>query len=126
MAERCAQASTASLAPAVHADDGRSPPPVGSPQGANMTRDAAIRRATDHYDSGAFLDVLRRRGKHRTVSQEDGQLPELLAYLTDEIIPEIERLGFTAEVVPNTRPEFGPVLIAKRREGDGAPTVLIY
>ena len=91
-----------------------------------MTRDAAIRQATDHYDSGAFLEVLRRRVKRRTVSQEDGQLPELLAYLTEEIIPEIERLGFTAEVVPNTRPEFGPFLIAKRREGDGVPTVLIY
>ena len=91
-----------------------------------MTRDAAIRQATDHYDSGAFLEGLRRRVKRRTVSQEAGQLPELHAYLTEEIIPDIERLGFTAEIVPNTRPEFGPFLIAKRREGDGVPTVLIY
>src|SRR5690242_5546773 len=91
-----------------------------------MTRDAAIRRAIDHYDSGAFLEVLRRRVKRRTVSQEADQVPELLGYLTEEITPDIERLGFTAEIVPNTRPEFGPFLIAERHERNGLPTVLIY
>src|SRR5215207_213586 len=91
-----------------------------------MTRDAAVRRAIDYYDSGAFLDVLRRRVQRPTVSQKPGQLPELLAYLTEEIIPDIERLGFTAEIIPNTRPEFGPFLIAERHEGDRLPTVLIY
>lgn len=90
-----------------------------------MGREDAIARATDHYDTGDFFAVLRRRVRFRTVSQ-GGKPSELLAYLTDEIVPSVEALGFRNKIVPNMHPEFGPFLIAERYERDGIPTVLIY
>ena len=59
-----------------------------------MSRNQAIEHATHHFESGAFLTDLNRRVGFRTESQEDGRAATLLAYLTDEIVPEAGRLGF--------------------------------
>ncbi len=91
-----------------------------------MSRQDAIARALEHYDSEAFLAVLRRRVAHKSVSQETGTIPELTAYLEDEIVPSLEPLGFTSTIHLNSRPSFGPFLVAERHEADALPTVLIY
>ena len=64
-----------------------------------MTRDTAIQAAADLYDSGVFLDDLRRRVAFRTESQEPESTPLLRAYLTDEIVPALTQLGFSCRVV---------------------------
>lgn len=48
------------------------------------------------------------------------------SYLTGEMIPSVEALGFTAVVVENADPKGGPFLIAERCEGADLPTILIY
>ena len=91
-----------------------------------MTRDQAIQHATHHFDSGAFLADLNRRVGFRTESQEPERAATLLAYLTGEIVPEAERLGFETRIFDNPVADAGPLLIATRHEGDDLPTVLIY
>ena len=91
-----------------------------------MTRDQAIQHATHHFDSGAFLADLNRRVGFRTESQEPERAATLLAYLTGEIVPEAERLGFETRIFDNPVAGAGPLLIATRHEGDDLPTVLIY
>ena len=90
------------------------------------TRADALAAAGKWFDEGKLLAELRRRVAHRTESQEQGRLPQLTAYLTDEIAPSIAPLGFTWQVIDNPVAGFGPFLIAERREGDGLPTVLSY
>ena len=89
-----------------------------------MTRNQAIQHATHHFDSGAFLADLNRRVGYRTESQEADRAATLLAYLTDEIVPEAERLGFETRIVDNPVAGNGPFLIATRHESDDLPTVL--
>jgi acetylornithine deacetylase/succinyl-diaminopimelate desuccinylase-like protein len=91
-----------------------------------MSRTQAIADATEHFESGAFLDTLNRRVGYRTESQESDRAATLLSYLTDEIVPEATRLGFSTRIVDNPVGNFGPLLLANRHEGDHLPTVLIY
>jgi acetylornithine deacetylase/succinyl-diaminopimelate desuccinylase-like protein len=91
-----------------------------------MSRRTAIDRATAYYDSGAFLEDLRRRVAHRTESQEAGRGPELRAYLDEEIAAALRPLGFSIRVLANPLPAFGPFLLAERIERADLPTVLIY
>jgi acetylornithine deacetylase/succinyl-diaminopimelate desuccinylase-like protein len=91
-----------------------------------MSRDDAIARATQYFDSGACLADLSRRVAMPTESQGGDKLDVLRAYLTGEIIPAVERLGFRCRIVDNPAPKHGPFLIAERHEGDGLPTVLTY
>ena len=44
----------------------------------------------------------------------------------DEIIPAVERLGFTCRVLDNPVAGYGPFLIAERHEADNLPTMLTY
>lgn len=91
-----------------------------------MTRESAIQAAADLYDSGVFLEDLRRRVAMRTESQEPESGPMLSAYLNDEIAPALAELGFTFRLVDNPVPGAGPFLIAHRQESDDVPTVLTY
>src|SRR3569623_3115668 len=91
-----------------------------------MSRQDAVARAAEYFDSGAFKDVLARRVAIPTESQGGDKLDVLRAYLTEEIVPYVERLGFRCRVVDNPTPGYGPFLIAERHEGDGLPTVLTY
>ena len=91
-----------------------------------MTRAAAIEYATDYFDSGAFLDDLSRRVAYRTESQAR-PLPEAMReYLEGEMIPAARRLGAQAWVLDNPDADAGPVLLARRDEDPGLPTVLTY
>ncbi len=90
------------------------------------TREQAIEAAAKWFDEGHFLAELRRRIACRTESQEADRLPQLTAYLSDEIGPALERMGFAWRLVDNPAAGFGPILIGERREGDELPTVLTY
>ena len=89
-------------------------------------RDNALAAAAAHFDGGGFVRDLARRVAIRTESQQAGSGPALHAYLTDELVPALAALGFTSSIHPNPEPAYGPLLIARRHEGDDLPTVLMY
>lgn len=91
-----------------------------------MSRDTAIDNVTDHFDRGAFLEMLQKRVAFRTESQEPDSGPVLRAYLSDEIAPALAELGFTSRLHDNPVAGAGPLLVAQRHEGDDLPTVLTY
>lgn len=91
-----------------------------------MTRISAIELATEYFDSGQFKTDLDRRVSYRTESQDPESATVMHAYLTDEIIPHVERMGFTARVVENPVSSNHPFLVAHRYEDASYPTVLTY
>ena len=91
-----------------------------------MDRQTAVDRAAEQFDSGAFLDVLARRVAYRTESADPQRAGDLRAYLTAEMVPAVEGLGFTARVVENPVSPGHPFLVAHRSEGPARPRVLTY
>jgi acetylornithine deacetylase/succinyl-diaminopimelate desuccinylase-like protein len=90
-----------------------------------VDRSVAIARASEYFDSGTFLAELTRRVAFRTESGVAGREPDLVAYLEQEMMPATARLGAAARILDNPGAG-GPLLIARRHEGDGLPTVLTY
>jgi acetylornithine deacetylase/succinyl-diaminopimelate desuccinylase-like protein len=88
-----------------------------------MTRDAAISRATDHFDSGAFKQDLARRVAMPTESQNPERAPVLREYLEAEMRPALEALGFTCRILEQKN---WPFLFAERQEDPALPTVFGY
>ena len=91
-----------------------------------MSREQAISRAETYFDDGLFFDDLARRVAIHTESQEPNQTPELYRYLTDEITPYLEDMGFSCEILSNPVANGGPFLVGERIEGEGLPTVFTY
>ena len=91
-----------------------------------MTRAAALQAAVEHFDSGAFGRDLARRVAIRTESQDPTSGPALQTYLEGEMAPTLAALGFICSLHANPDGRHGPLMIAKRHEGDHLPTVLIY
>ncbi|MEM6488753.1 MAG: M20 family metallopeptidase [Pseudomonadota bacterium] len=91
-----------------------------------MTRADAVAAAQDVFDSGGFVDDLRRLVAIPSESQDPRGADALVRYLADAMRPRLERMGFVCRIVPNPEPEHGPFLIAERHESDGLPTVLTY
>ncbi len=90
------------------------------------SRDGAIARVEEHFDSGGFLETLSRRVAIESTSQQPERAEALERYLAAEIGPSLEReLGVDWEILPNPM-EAGPILVGERREGDTLPTVLVY
>ncbi|RDU98457.1 M20 family metallopeptidase [Trinickia dinghuensis] len=89
-------------------------------------RQQAIDRAFAIYDSGRFLDDLKRRIEYKTESQNPAQADALHAYLADEITSTLTQLGFTCRIAANPIAERVPFLIAERIEDPALPTVLTY
>ncbi|MBN8903326.1 MAG: M20 family metallopeptidase [Rhodospirillales bacterium] len=89
------------------------------------TRDAAIARATTHFDT-AFKQHLADLVAIPSTSQDPGHEADVQRYLDDAIRPWIERMGFTVAIHANPRPGFGPILTAERIEDPSRPTVLTY
>jgi acetylornithine deacetylase/succinyl-diaminopimelate desuccinylase-like protein len=93
--------------------------------GQTPSRDDIVARTTRWFDDGHLLAALRPRVARRTESQRADSLWDLISYLTEDIIPTLQSLGFVSRVVDN--PSGGaPFLIARRHEGDDLPTVLTY
>ncbi|MCG8593205.1 MAG: M20 family metallopeptidase [Kiloniellales bacterium] len=91
-----------------------------------MSRAEAIARITGYFDEGGFFADLARRVAIHTESQEPSQKPELYRYLTDEMRPSLEPLGFECRIFDNPVERGGPFLVARRHEADGLPTVMSY
>ncbi|MEL6374735.1 MAG: M20 family metallopeptidase [Pseudomonadota bacterium] len=94
---------------------------------ATATRAGAIARVRAYLDDGSFERELATRVAHRTESQLlPASLPALHAYLSEEMVPAFEAMGFTCTIFDNPIDGQGPVLLAHRHEDDTAPTVLGY
>jgi acetylornithine deacetylase/succinyl-diaminopimelate desuccinylase-like protein len=91
-----------------------------------VSRLQALARAAEYFDSGGFRTDLARRVAFRTESQDPEQRGMLARYLTEELLPSAERLGFTGDVIDNPVAGHGPFLIARRVESRDLPTVLTY
>ncbi len=89
-----------------------------------MSRDNAIARAQAYFDDGGFLTDLTRRVSVPSTSQEPERAAALHAYLADEMVPPLKRLGFTCRVLDN--PDGPPVLAAERIENPAFVTALVY
>ncbi|MDT7674634.1 MAG: hypothetical protein QOD82_2536, partial [Pseudonocardiales bacterium] len=83
-----------------------------------MNRATAIEFATEYFDSGNFQGDLARRVAVPTESQAPSSGATAHRYLTTQIIPDLERLGFAARVVDNPVSGSHPFLVAHRHEDD--------
>ncbi|HEX7927387.1 MAG TPA: M20 peptidase family dipeptidase, partial [bacterium] len=91
-----------------------------------MTRAAAIENARTYFDRGDYVKDLAGRVAFRTESQEDGREAEMLGYLTKNLQPTLEAMGFTCRILENPVAGRGPFLYAERIEDPKRTTVLSY
>ncbi|MDJ0388782.1 M20 family metallopeptidase [Roseomonas sp. E05] len=91
-----------------------------------MTREAAVAAARALLEDGPYLEVIARRVAIPTASQDPESAPHLHAYLAEEILPDLERQGFTGRIFDNPTGKGGPFLIARRIEDPSLPTLLTY
>ncbi len=90
-----------------------------------MTRSAAITRAGEQFDSGDFRATLARRIAVPTESQNPDRGAVLAAYLSDEMQPAFEAMGFECRTLTHPRAK-APFLFAQRIEDAALPTVFGY
>jgi acetylornithine deacetylase/succinyl-diaminopimelate desuccinylase-like protein len=90
------------------------------------TRERAITEAERYVDDGRFLADLARRVAIRTASQESDARPAMVEYLTTELGPMLDRMGFRWELLDNPVAPAAPFLVGRRHEHPGRPTVLTY
>ena len=91
-----------------------------------MGRNEAIGLIDDYFLNGAFEVDLARRVAFRTESNLEGCEAALQGYLDDEITPFLASMGFDCQIHPNPRRDAGPIMVARRQEGDTLPTVMTY
>jgi acetylornithine deacetylase/succinyl-diaminopimelate desuccinylase-like protein len=91
-----------------------------------MNREQLIQSVQRYFDDGRFADDMRRRVAWRTESDTGQVPPTLRTYLTDEIVPFLEPMGFDCQVLDNPSPHGGPLLLARRVEDPTLPTVMTY
>ena len=92
----------------------------------NDERGRAIAAAAAWFDEGGLLADVRRRVAFRTESQDRARAPELARYLTEEIGPAVERLGFRWSLWENPVAGAPPMCFAERIEDPALPTMLTY
>jgi acetylornithine deacetylase/succinyl-diaminopimelate desuccinylase-like protein len=90
-----------------------------------MSRDDAISRVRQNFQSGGFLAELDRRVSYPTESQNGGRPVALRAYLEEELRPAFSQLNFTTRLIESPSGK-GPYLLAEYLENPSAPTVLTY
>jgi acetylornithine deacetylase/succinyl-diaminopimelate desuccinylase-like protein len=90
----------------------------------STSRELAIARAVDYFESGALKTDLARRVAIVTAGRLDWAA-ELFQYLESEMMPAFEALGFECRLmqVPQVR---RPFLFAARVENNALPTVFSY
>ena len=91
-----------------------------------MSREQAISRAERYFDDGGFFADLARRVAIPTESQNPERAADLARYLTGEMRPSFERLGFRCRMFDNPVGKYGPFMIAERIEDPALVTVLSY
>ncbi len=85
-----------------------------------------INQASAYVSNGSLVADLGRLIAQPSISQSEGRPENMLAYLTTEIKPMLEAIGFSASIHDNPKPNGAPLLIAKRIEDEALPTVLVY
>jgi acetylornithine deacetylase/succinyl-diaminopimelate desuccinylase-like protein len=96
-------------------------------QAGRAHRAGAMARARGYVEGGAFERDLARRVAFKTESQKlPHSLPQLRAYLEEEMVPAFALLGFRSQIYDNPLPGQGPVLLAEHFEDASLPTVLGY
>ena len=90
-----------------------------------MNRSGAIAYSRQQFDSGAFRETLARRIAIPTESQNTARAPELAAYLSQQMQPAFEAMGFECRTLTHPK-ALAPFLFAQRIEGDNLPTALGY
>ena len=91
-----------------------------------MSRERAIAHAERYFDEGGFFADLARRVAIPTESQNPERGADLVRYLSGEMQPSFERLGFNCRLLENPLPGGGPFLLAERIENPALVTVLSY
>jgi acetylornithine deacetylase/succinyl-diaminopimelate desuccinylase-like protein len=91
-----------------------------------MSREQAIQRAERYFDEGGFFADLARRVAIPTESQNPDRKSELARYLSAEMQPSFERLGFRCRLLDNPAENGGPFLLAERIEDPKLVTVFSY
>jgi acetylornithine deacetylase/succinyl-diaminopimelate desuccinylase-like protein len=90
------------------------------------SREGAVARALDFFDSKGFRDRLAELVTIPSTSQDPGHEADVQRYLDAAIRPWLERMGFAAAIHANPRLGFGPILVAERLEDPARPTILTY
>ena len=90
-----------------------------------MTRQAAIQLAQNKFDDGSFQNCLKKRIEQPTESQNPARAPELLAYLSQDLMPAFRAMGFECQLIEHPKAK-APFLFAQRIESNALPTVLGY
>ncbi len=90
------------------------------------SRQGAIERILQYFDSGEFDRELGDRVRYRTESQKADSTSELHRYLDEDIIPAFTACGFECKKYNNPLGKGGPFLLASRLEGPALATVLGY
>ncbi|WP_284601876.1 M20 family metallopeptidase [Dickeya dadantii] len=91
-----------------------------------MTTPQVIQQALAYFDSGRFQEVLARRVAIASESQRPDRDAALQQYLTEEIMPALQALGFELRQIDNPAAANHPFLVASRIEDAALPTVLCY
>jgi acetylornithine deacetylase/succinyl-diaminopimelate desuccinylase-like protein len=91
-----------------------------------MSRENALKRADEFFDRGDFFNLLKHWVTYRSESQNEASTPQSLAYLTQELTPYLEGLGFACRLLDNPSVPRLPLLFAERIENLALPTVLTY
>lgn len=91
-----------------------------------MTRETTLQAALDYFHNGEFRETLTRRIAYQTESQNPEQAPVIMSYLSDEMIPQLESLGFDCQIIANPHVGKNPFLLARRLEADADFTLLTY
>jgi len=90
-----------------------------------MSRVDAVERARSTIADGSFRERLARFVAIPSASRIASAKPELERFLTSELIPLFETMGFTTRLLHHADAP-GPCLLAERIEGADLPTVLQY
>lgn len=91
-----------------------------------MSRQEAISHAERYFDEGGFFADLARRVAIPTESQNPERGAELARYLSGEMRPSFERLGFSCRIFDNPLGKYGPFMVAERIEDPAQVTVFSY
>lgn len=91
-----------------------------------MTRSDVIRRAARCVESGDFAHTLARRVALATESQKPDNHAALRAYLSDELCPVLETMGFICHFLTTDAAPDMPFMLAERIEDPALPTLLSY
>jgi acetylornithine deacetylase/succinyl-diaminopimelate desuccinylase-like protein len=91
-----------------------------------MSLEDALTDVRRFFDGGEFFDLLARRVAIHSECQIEQGAKQGQAYLTREMQPYLEELGFSCRLLDNPEMARLPMLAAVREESPDLPTILIY